>query len=417
MTEPLRSPDSPHRPGAEGYYELGLYDDALRRAEELIERGSSPTSAWTLEGRMPPAPRALDRRVPPLRGVLRRDPSKVGGHVGLRAGAASVRGVSTSRSRRWSSPPGAPRRAHRPLQSGLLPLPGRETETVAGPPTMWSSGRTRATGELAVREEDLAGVRDDPRFGEIVGGARPLSETATPCRPPVKPIDGASCGGRPPCRRCSSRFAIRRDDARPPQHGRIANPVAIRPDPVPRPVFAHTIAAPFPARLDQPPRGPRTWRFPPPVSRAEHPMSSKAPWITYRPELEGPRLHHPRRRAHQRSPVRGRARRGRLPDVRRCRHPTTWRSAYKASKRIFGRDKCGDWKFCQEEDIRRIVGDNNTGLKLTAMADAGESATTGPDILPKEKSVLDVIRVACYVDADPRGRRHDPGRPPEGLRR
>ena len=26
---------------------------------------------------------------------------------------------------------------------------------------------------------------------------------------------------------------------------------------------------------------------------------------------------------------------------------------YKASKRLFARDKCGDWKFCDEDDMRR----------------------------------------------------------------
>jgi len=69
---------------------------------------------------------------------------------------------------------------------------------------------------------------------------------------------------------------------------------------------------------------------------------------------------------------------------------------YKASKGLFARDKHGDWKYCDEDDIRRIVGDNNTPLKLAAMADAGK-CDYKTDILPKEKSVLDMIRVACYV--------------------
>ncbi len=69
---------------------------------------------------------------------------------------------------------------------------------------------------------------------------------------------------------------------------------------------------------------------------------------------------------------------------------------YKASKKIFVRDKFGAWKFCDEDDIRRIVGDNDTPLKISAMADAGKSEWR-TDILPKEQSVLDVIRVAFYV--------------------
>ncbi len=73
---------------------------------------------------------------------------------------------------------------------------------------------------------------------------------------------------------------------------------------------------------------------------------------------------------------------------------------YKASKKIFAPDKFGAWKFCDEDDIRRIVGDNPTDLKLTAMADA-EKCDYHEDILPKEKSVLDVIRVATYVHQIP----------------
>jgi len=69
---------------------------------------------------------------------------------------------------------------------------------------------------------------------------------------------------------------------------------------------------------------------------------------------------------------------------------------YKASKKLFSPDKCGAWKFCDEDDIRRIVGENETPLKLTAMADAGK-ADWRTDILPKEDSVLDVIRVAFYA--------------------
>jgi 4-hydroxy 2-oxovalerate aldolase len=69
---------------------------------------------------------------------------------------------------------------------------------------------------------------------------------------------------------------------------------------------------------------------------------------------------------------------------------------YKASKKLFARDKFGAWKFCDEDDIRRIVGENPTSLKLAAMADAGKSDWR-TDILPKKDSVLDMIRVAFYA--------------------
>ncbi len=73
---------------------------------------------------------------------------------------------------------------------------------------------------------------------------------------------------------------------------------------------------------------------------------------------------------------------------------------YKASKRIFARSKFGAWKFCDEDDLRRIVGENKTSLKLAAMADA-EKTDYREDILPKNQSVLDVIRVATYVNQIP----------------
>ena len=73
---------------------------------------------------------------------------------------------------------------------------------------------------------------------------------------------------------------------------------------------------------------------------------------------------------------------------------------YKNSKKLFAPDKFGAWKHCDEDDIRRIVGDNDTPLKLTAMADA-EKSDYHTDVLPKEQSVLDVIRVATYIHQIP----------------
>lgn len=73
---------------------------------------------------------------------------------------------------------------------------------------------------------------------------------------------------------------------------------------------------------------------------------------------------------------------------------------YKASKRLYSKSEFGAWKYCEEEDIRRIVGDNPTGLKLSAMADA-ERTDYHEDILPKNQSVLDMIRVATYIHQIP----------------
>ncbi len=68
---------------------------------------------------------------------------------------------------------------------------------------------------------------------------------------------------------------------------------------------------------------------------------------------------------------------------------------YKADRKVFPGDGNGPWKFSSEEDIRREVGENDTKLKLCAMADTGR--TDYNDILPREQSVLDLIRVATYI--------------------
>lgn len=69
---------------------------------------------------------------------------------------------------------------------------------------------------------------------------------------------------------------------------------------------------------------------------------------------------------------------------------------YKASKNMFNEKDYGKWKFCNEEDIRAIVGDNNTDMKIAVMADVGR-CDYKEDFLPKSESVIDMVRVACYV--------------------
>jgi 4-hydroxy 2-oxovalerate aldolase len=73
---------------------------------------------------------------------------------------------------------------------------------------------------------------------------------------------------------------------------------------------------------------------------------------------------------------------------------------YKASRKIVVPGEHGAWKYCTEEDMRRIVGDNPTGLKLTVMADA-ERTDYHEDILPKSQSVIDMVRVATYISQIP----------------
>ena len=73
---------------------------------------------------------------------------------------------------------------------------------------------------------------------------------------------------------------------------------------------------------------------------------------------------------------------------------------YKASKDIFSVDDFGKWKFCDEESIREIVGDNNTDLKIAVMADVGRTDYK-KDIIQKKDSVIDMIRIATYVNTIP----------------
>jgi len=73
---------------------------------------------------------------------------------------------------------------------------------------------------------------------------------------------------------------------------------------------------------------------------------------------------------------------------------------YKASKELFDVDKFGKWKFCNEDDIRDIVGDNNSDLKLAVMADVGRCDYKN-DIVNKSDSALDLIRVATYIHTMP----------------
>ncbi|WP_243349416.1 aldolase catalytic domain-containing protein [Parabacteroides sp. FAFU027] len=68
---------------------------------------------------------------------------------------------------------------------------------------------------------------------------------------------------------------------------------------------------------------------------------------------------------------------------------------YLSSEKAFDRNEMGPWKFCHAKDLERIVGKNETKLKLSAMADIGRIELT--DIPPASESVLDMIRVACYA--------------------
>ncbi len=73
---------------------------------------------------------------------------------------------------------------------------------------------------------------------------------------------------------------------------------------------------------------------------------------------------------------------------------------YRADKTMFDESKFGKLKFCDEEYIRSIVGDNNSDLKLAVMADVGRCDYKN-DIINKSDSVVDLIRVATYLHQMP----------------
>ncbi len=76
---------------------------------------------------------------------------------------------------------------------------------------------------------------------------------------------------------------------------------------------------------------------------------------------------------------------------------------YRNSKSIFDPKKFGPFRFSDEDEIRKITGDHDpeaTGLKLSLMIDAGKSDWQ-TDILPADQSVVDMIRVACYAHQIP----------------
>ncbi len=73
---------------------------------------------------------------------------------------------------------------------------------------------------------------------------------------------------------------------------------------------------------------------------------------------------------------------------------------YKASKKIYSPSEHGPWKFCDEDNLRRIVGDKPGSTRISVMADA-ERTDYKQDILPKDQSVIDTIRVASYIHQIP----------------
>ena len=73
---------------------------------------------------------------------------------------------------------------------------------------------------------------------------------------------------------------------------------------------------------------------------------------------------------------------------------------YKADREMFDETKFGSCKFCDDDYIRSIVGENNTDLKIAVMADVGR-CNYKQDIHDRAESPIDLIRVATYINQIP----------------
>ena len=69
---------------------------------------------------------------------------------------------------------------------------------------------------------------------------------------------------------------------------------------------------------------------------------------------------------------------------------------YKNARRLFSATEFGKWKFCDDDDIRRVTdGIDPNGMKLSVMVDVDRVDIE--DVKPKKESPVDMIRVASYV--------------------
>ncbi|MBI4979457.1 MAG: aldolase catalytic domain-containing protein [Spirochaetes bacterium] len=68
---------------------------------------------------------------------------------------------------------------------------------------------------------------------------------------------------------------------------------------------------------------------------------------------------------------------------------------YKASKTQFDPKVYGKWRFCADEDVRRIIDGITPEVKLSCMVDIGR--VEDKDIVQQTESPFSMIRVACYI--------------------
>ncbi len=74
---------------------------------------------------------------------------------------------------------------------------------------------------------------------------------------------------------------------------------------------------------------------------------------------------------------------------------------YLADPELFDESKFGKWKFCHEDAIRSVLGDLvSPEMQLAVMADVGR-ANVARDLPDKQDSILDMVRIATYINTIP----------------
>ncbi len=68
---------------------------------------------------------------------------------------------------------------------------------------------------------------------------------------------------------------------------------------------------------------------------------------------------------------------------------------YKNSKELFSAKEYGLWKFCEDDDIRKVVKGIESKTKISVMVDVGR--VNIEDVKPASESPVSMIRVASYV--------------------
>ena len=68
---------------------------------------------------------------------------------------------------------------------------------------------------------------------------------------------------------------------------------------------------------------------------------------------------------------------------------------YKNSKKLFSDKEYGRWKFCDDDEIKKVIDGIESQTKISVMVDVDRVDVE--DVKPRKESPVSMIRVACYV--------------------